>query len=63
MAMYDPDTGVGVKPDFTMSIPVSDSKGGQRTVALSFLKGVNPNEWFAEIHAVPASDIEGGANG
>jgi flagellar hook protein FlgE len=63
MAMYDPDTGVGVKPDFTMSIPVSDSKGGQRTVALSFLKGVNPNEWYAEIHAVPASDIEGGANG
>ena len=63
MAMYDPDTGTGVKPDFTMSIPVSDSKGGQRTVALSFLKGVNPNEWYAEIHAVPASDIEGGANG
>ncbi|PZO04661.1 MAG: transposase [Alphaproteobacteria bacterium] len=63
MAMYDPDTGAGVKPDFVMSIPVSDSKGGQRTVALSFLKGVNPNEWYAEIHAVPASDIEGGANG
>lgn len=63
MAMYDPETGVGVKPDFTMSIPVSDSKGGQRTVAVSFLKGVNPNEWYAEIHAIPASDVEGVANG
>jgi flagellar hook protein FlgE len=63
MAMYDPDTGAGVKPDFTMSIPVSDSKGGQRNVAISFLKGVNPNEWYAEVHAVPATDIEGSANG
>jgi len=63
MAMYDPETGAGVKADFTMSIPVSDSKGGQRTVAVSFLKGVNPNEWYAEIHAVPASDVEGTANG
>ena len=63
MAMYNPDTGAGVKPDFTMSIPVSDSKGGQRNIALSFLKGVNPNEWYAEIHAVPAYDLEGAANG
>jgi|SRR5215217_1167400 len=63
MAMYDRETGAGVKPDFTMSIPVSDSKGGQRTLAVSFLKGAAPNEWYAEIHAVPASDIEGVSNG
>src|SRR5690606_17031128 len=37
MAMYDAETGTGVKPDFEITIPVSDSKGGQRTVAISFL--------------------------
>ncbi|RYG13643.1 MAG: flagellar hook-basal body complex protein, partial [Caulobacteraceae bacterium] len=63
MAMYDRETGAGVKPDFTMSIPVSDSKGGQRTLAVSFLKADGPNEWYAEIHAIPASDIEGAPNG
>lgn len=61
MAMWDPETGDGVRPDFELTIPVSDSKGGQRTVAISFLKGTTPNEWFAEIRAVPASDIETGA--
>ena len=62
MAMWDPDatTPVGVKPDFEMTVPVSDSKGGQRTVAISFLKSDTPNEWYAEIRAVPASDIETG---
>jgi flagellar hook protein FlgE len=61
MAMWDPETGAGVKPDFELTIPVSDSKGGQRTVAISFLKGQAPNEWYAEIRAVPASDIVTGA--
>eukprot|EP01035_Chromulina_nebulosa_P041088 gene41088-55553_t len=61
MAMYDPDTGAGVRPDFSIQVPVSDSKGGKRTIQADFLKGANPNEWFAEIRAVPASDVETGA--
>ena len=61
MAMWDPETGAGVKPDFELTIPVSDSKGGQRTVALSFLKSTVPNQWYAEIRAIPASDVVTGA--
>ena len=61
MAMWDPDTGVGVKPDFELTVPVSDSKGGQRTVSLSFLKSSVPNEWYAEIRAIPAGDVVTGA--
>lgn len=61
MAMWDPETGAGVKPDFELTIPVSDSKGGQRTMALSFLKSTVPNQWYAEIRAIPASDVVTGA--
>ena len=61
MAMYDPETGAGVKPDFEMQIPVSDSKGGKRTVVVSFLKSATANQWYAEIRAVPASDVVSGA--
>ena len=61
MAMWDAETGAGVKPDFELTIPVSDSKGGQRTVAISFLKSTVPNQWYAEIRAIPASDVITGA--
>jgi flagellar hook protein FlgE len=61
MAMWDPQTNAGVKPDFELTIPLSDSKGGQRTVALSFLRSTVPNQWFAEIRAIPASDVVTGA--
>ena len=61
MAMWDAETGAGVKPDFELTIPVSDSKGGQRTVAMSFLKSTVPNQWYAEIRAIPASDVVTGA--
>lgn len=61
MAMWDPETGTGVKPDFEVTIPVSDSKGGQRTIAMSFLKSTVPNQWYAEIRAIPASDVVSGA--
>jgi flagellar hook protein FlgE len=61
MAMWDPETGAGVKPDFELTIPVSDSKGGQRTIALSFLKSTVPNQWYAEIRAIPATDVVTGA--
>ena len=62
MSVYDPETGAGFKPDFQITIPASDSKGGQRTVAYSFLKTANPNEWRAEVHVIPASDIENGSS-
>lgn len=57
MAMYNADLGTGVRPDFSIQVPVSDSKGGKRTVQVDFLKSANPNEWLAEVRAVPASDV------
>jgi flagellar hook protein FlgE len=60
MSIYDAETGTGFKPDFRITVPVSDSKGGQRTIAYSFLKTANPNEWLAEVHVVPATDIDNG---
>ena len=65
MANYDPTVTpiVGVKPDFELQVPVSDSKGGKRTLAVSFLKSDTPNQWYAEIRAVPASDLDGPTNG
>ena len=64
MAMYngEDDNPLGVKPDFKINIPVSDSKGGQRNIEIRLLKSDQPNEWYAEIVAVPADDvITGGA--
>ncbi len=63
MAMYnaEDDNPVGVKPDFKMNIPVSDSKGGQRNLEIRFLKSDQPNQWYAEIVAVPAEDVVTGA--
>ena len=63
MAMYnaDDDNPVGVKPDFKMNIPVSDSKGGQRNLEIRFLKSDQPNQWYAEIVSVPAEDVITGA--
>ncbi|WP_449254056.1 flagellar hook-basal body complex protein [Brevundimonas naejangsanensis] len=58
MAAYKADATppVGVKPDFEISIPVSDSKGGQQNLTVAFIKGANPNEWHAEIYA-PAGKV------
>ncbi|GAD57862.1 flagellar hook-basal body complex protein [Brevundimonas sp. BAL450] len=61
MAMWDPELGTGVKPDFELTIPVSDSKGGQRSLAVSFLKSDTPNQWYAEIRAIPEGDVVTGA--
>jgi flagellar hook protein FlgE len=61
MAMYDPDAGTGVRPDFSMQVPVSDSKGGKRTVQVDFLRSATPNQWYAEVRAVPAGDVVSGA--
>ena len=61
MSVYDAEAGTGFKPDFQITVPASDSKGGQRTIAYSFLKTANPNEWLAEVHVIPATDIENGS--
>jgi flagellar hook protein FlgE len=61
MAMYDSNNATGVKPDFNIQVPISDSKGGKHTVEVDFLKSSTPNQWFAEIVAVPASDVVDGA--
>ncbi|MBW3558147.1 MAG: flagellar hook-basal body complex protein [Proteobacteria bacterium] len=62
MSMYDPNATppVGVKPDFSFQVPVSDSKGGRRSLTLSFLKSKDPNIWHVEIHSSPASDVVSG---
>lgn len=59
MAMYngDDENPVGIKPDFKINIPVSDSKGGQRNVEVRLLKSDVANQWYAEIVAVPADDV------
>ncbi|HQR88616.1 MAG TPA: flagellar hook-basal body complex protein, partial [Caulobacter sp.] len=62
MSDYALDATTGVKPDFEIQIPVSDSKGGQRTVTLSLLKSNTPNEWYAELRAKPG-DLDNVANG
>ncbi|MDO1560078.1 flagellar hook protein FlgE [Brevundimonas sp. 2R-24] len=61
MSAWDPDTGAGVKPDFELQVPVSDSKGGKRTLSIALLKSDVPNQWYAEIRAIPASDVVTGA--
>jgi flagellar hook protein FlgE len=66
MADYDATAGTGVKPDFEMQVPVSDSKGGKHTLTVSLLKSTQPNEWYAEIRSDPASDVtlgSGATNG
>jgi flagellar hook protein FlgE len=60
MTAYDPTTGAGVEPDFTIQIPVSDSLGGQHTLQLDLLKSTTANQWYAELQAEPPSDIQSG---
>jgi flagellar hook protein FlgE len=61
MAMYNASSATGVAPDYSVQIPISDSQGGQHTVQLDMLKGSTPNTWYAELVAVPASDVVDGA--
>jgi len=61
MTAYDATTGTGVKPDFTIQMPISDSLGGQHTLQIDMLKSTTPNQWYAEIQAVPTSDIVSGS--
>lgn len=62
MADYADDPTTGTRPDFTIELNVVDSTGGARKLAMAFLKSsANPNEWHAEIYAIPAGDIDNGA--
>jgi flagellar hook protein FlgE len=70
MSAYDPTAtpAAGVRPDFELQIPVSDTKGGKRTLTIGFLKmdpGADPaataNGWHAEIYVDP-SELEVGAD-
>jgi flagellar hook protein FlgE len=62
MAAYAAGVTTGTKPDAPpIEINVIDSQGTSHTVAISFLKTANPNEWKAEIYAVPASDVTAAA--
>jgi flagellar hook protein FlgE len=57
MTMYSNDPTTGVKPDFEIQVPLADSKGGARTMMVSFMKSATPNIWYAEMHVVPAADV------
>lgn len=58
------DPATGTQPDFTIEMNVVDTAGGTHKVAMSFLRSdANPNEWHAEIYAIPASDVTGGPSG
>jgi flagellar hook protein FlgE len=61
MAMYNAAGGTGVKPDFSIQVPVADSQGGPHTVQIDFLKSTTANQWYAEMHAVPATDVTTGS--
>jgi flagellar hook protein FlgE len=61
MAMYDSDNTTGVKPDYSIQIPISDSQGGAHTIQLDLMKSTKPNQWYAELVAVPASDVVDGS--
>jgi flagellar hook protein FlgE len=61
MSMYDSNNATGVKPDYSIQVPVSDSQGGQHTIQIDFLKSNVPNQWFSEIVAVPPTDVVEGA--
>lgn len=63
MAAYNPATAAGVKPDYSVQVPVYDSKGGKHTLQIDVLKSATPNQWHAEVRAVPASDVQGATNG
>jgi flagellar hook protein FlgE len=61
MAQYAANPANGTKPDFEMSIPITDSKGNTRTLTLSVLKNT-ANEWYGEVRGVDA-ELAGDTDG
>lgn len=63
MAAYAATAGAsGMKPDFSFTVPVSDSKGGQRNLVVDLMKSADPNGWHVEVRADPPSDLDPSAN-
>ena len=63
MTAYDATTTppTGTKPDFSVTVPLADSQGGSRSLQIDYLKSdLGPNQWYAEAHVVPASDVTSG---
>jgi flagellar hook protein FlgE len=61
MARFHTSDGTaGVRPDFTIPIPVLDSQGGKHTFHMSFLRddALNPNTWHVEIYAENPADLD-----
>ncbi len=58
MSTYSSDPANGTKPDFQISIPVSDSQGGQQTMTMSLLK-TGANTWAYEISSPNVADANG----
>tara|TARA_R110000868_G_scaffold53744_4_gene168527 strand:+ start:6483 stop:7850 length:1368 start_codon:yes stop_codon:yes gene_type:complete len=50
-----------VTPDVEYDIPIYDSQGGVHTITMSLLKSTVPNQWHAELHITPASEVTTGA--
>lgn len=64
MADYADDPTTGTRPDFTLEMNVIDSVGGNHKVAMAFLRDdAAPNQWYAEMYSVPASDVANPNNG
>ena len=58
MTEYANNPATGVKPDFSITLPVSDSKGGSRNLIVDLLKSNTANQWYAEVRADPPSAVE-----
>jgi len=58
MSTYSISPPNGTKPDFEISMPVSDSKGGQQTLTMSLLK-TGANTWDYEIWSPNIADASG----
>ncbi|HEX8233886.1 MAG TPA: flagellar hook protein FlgE [Caulobacteraceae bacterium] len=63
MAAYAADPTTGVKPDFSIQVPVADSKGGQRMIVLDFLKSDVANQWHVEVRSDPPENVTGATDG
>lgn len=50
-----------VAPDFQRTIQMFDTQGGIRSVSISLLKSSTANQWHAELHVDPATDVTTGA--
>jgi flagellar hook protein FlgE len=50
-----------ITPDATITIPISNSQGGQQTIQIDLLKTSTANQWYAEVVA-PNGQIQYGAN-